>query len=139
MRIAETRRRYAAAALDLVVLSAGIALLLVPLEVALRAFWNGGLTAILSFSAIICVAVAWSYFTVCEASAGCTIGKLAAGLRVICVERHTRPSLRQSAVRNGWRLLDWSLLGVPAARAIHRDPLGRCRGDLKAGTLVVNR
>ena len=97
------------------------------------AFW-------LMFLAFLLVQLAaeWSYFVLFEmVSGGRSLGKMAAGLRVVC-DGGLPITLRASALRNLLRIVDYLptsyLVGLTS---IVVSPEGKRLGDLAAGTLVV--
>lgn len=86
-------------------------------------------------------AVCLFYFTIFEAAFGCTPGKLLFGIRVVDFYGG-RPSMVQSLLRNGFRILDGypfvvpNLVGLAILLSNRRHQRG---GDKAAGTLVVDR
>jgi len=79
------------------------------------------------------------YFVLLEGILGATVGKLAAGIRVIGVDGG-RPGLAKGLVRNALRLVD----GLPALNilgvvAVLRSPERARIGDLAAKTRVVHK
>ena len=95
------------------------------------------------------VALAIVYYIVFEAAVAATPGKFAIGLRVKTTEGG-KISLRQSAIRNVFRIVDAFPYFIPylvAAIAVWNDgalsgasvPLRRRIGDRVAGTIVTHR
>jgi len=97
------------------------------------AFWLAFLLFLL-----VQLAAEWSYFVVLDMlTGGRSLGKLAAGLRVVC-DGGLPITFRASAVRNLLRIVDYLptsyLVGLISMVV---SPEGKRLGDLAAGTLVV--
>lgn len=133
-------RRSIAFAVDIVVIAAIAALLLIPFHIILFALGirHMGVGEIAA-SACILAAIVWGYFTSLETLIGATMGKLACGLTVVCAGTGEKPSLAQASLRNLWRIAEAVPFGVPALVAITGSPSGQRIGDRRAGTLVVRR
>ena len=91
-------------------------------------------------------AMTLTYFACLDSLAGCTLGKLVLGLRVVGLKGQ-RPSLRQSAHREMFMLIGAiPFVGVPLAvvawvwlsKTIRSNPLGQGKHDMLAdGTRVI--
>ena len=97
------------------------------------AFWLAFL-----FFLLVQLAAEWCYFVLFDmANGGRSLGKMAAGLRVVC-DGGLPITFRASAVRNILRIVDYLptsyLVGLVS---IVVSPEGKRLGDLAAGTLVV--
>lgn len=126
--------------IDTVVLVALIALVVLPVDVALPLLGFGDSTAMSAGAvALISAGIMWVYFTVPEALFGSTVGKLALGIRVVCADTGDKPDLRQASIRNAWRFIEILPLGIPALLATLSSPLRQRLGDRWARTLVVGR
>lgn len=133
-------RRGIAFSVDLVVIAAIAALLLIPFHIVLFALGIRHMSAgEIIASAGILSAIVWGYFTSLETLIGATMGKLACGLTVVCTDTGEKPSLAQASLRNLWRIPEAVPFGVPALVAITASPRGQRIGDRRAGTLVVRR
>lgn len=125
--------RALAKALDVVL--AGIAL---TAAVAV-ASWLGADAGLLGVVALVAsVVVLFAYPAVAEARTGRTIGKAAAGLRVVTVEGGPVRA-RHATIRSALQFVDLLLppLGVVATLSALASPLDQRLGDRVAGTLVL--
>lgn len=133
-------RRLSAFAVDMVVSAALVALVLLPLDLTLQAAEPGRIAGFHHLiDGLVVTVVWWLYFTVPEALFGSTVGKIALGLRVVCIENRAKPTFRQAALRNLGRFIDALPLGVPGLLSMRTSPLRQRLGDRWAHTTVVSR
>ena len=122
-------RRMLAALIDLAVVGAGAAAILVAAGVL------GGSGSMSAPLAAVVVAWALYYYFACESGGGQTLGKKALGLRVLTLDGRA-PAMRDVAVRTVLRLVDTALVGLVSMLATGER---RARlGDLAAGTMIVS-
>jgi uncharacterized RDD family membrane protein YckC len=123
-------RRMLAALIDLAVVGAGAALVLVAAGVL------GGDGAELG-APLAAVALCWAlyYYFACESGGGQTLGKRVMKLRVVRVDGGSA-GMGEIAVRTGLRVVDTALVGLIAMLA-SGERRGRL-GDLAAGTMIVS-
>jgi uncharacterized RDD family membrane protein YckC len=80
----------------------------------------------------------FGYYTLFEAAAGATPGKLAVGLRVVRLDGR-RPGLQAALIRNVLRIVDALFFYLVAVVAVESSPYKQRLGDRVAGTSVVKR
>jgi len=78
----------------------------------------------------------FAYFIGMEGLLGFTLGKLAAGIRVVS-EQGTRITMKQSAKRNFSRLVDGIAVYFVGIRIVRKSPLFQRYGDKIAHTVVI--
>lgn len=78
----------------------------------------------------------FAYFIGMEGLLGFTLGKLAAGIRVVS-EQDTRITMQQSAKRNFGRLIDGIGVYIVGVRIVRKSPLFQRYGDKIAQTVVI--
>ncbi len=133
--------RFAALAIDFVLLGSAILTLWISLLLVLPAFlardftfaWGVALLILVSFLLI------WGYFLLLEGLLrGRTPGKMLVGLRVL-EDDGTPIGLRAAAIRNLLRMADLipPPTGLLGGLCILVHPLGKRLGDMAAGTIVV--
>jgi uncharacterized RDD family membrane protein YckC len=122
-------RRMLAALIDLAVVGAGGAAILVAAGVL------GGSGSMSAPLAAVVAAWALYYYFACETGGGQTLGKKVLGLRVVTLDGRA-PGMRDVAVRTVLRLIDTALVGLVSMLATGER---RARlGDLAAGTIIVS-
>src|SRR5918997_7154505 len=123
-------RRMPAALIDLAVVGAGAAAILVAAGVL---GGDGGSVG----APLAAVVAGWAlyYYFACESGGGQTLGKKLLNLRVVTVDGRA-PGMRDVAVRTVLRLVDTALVGLVSMLATGER---RARlGDLAAGTMIVS-
>jgi len=130
LRTSDVSERILAHLIDLLIVSAIQLLLSIPILLTTSLESLMGLMLLLSSIPIVLVL----YFTLLEGLTSTTVGKRALGLRVISLSEMRAVSMRESFVRNLFRLSD--MLTLYLSLLILRG--GRRIGDSLAGTAVVS-
>jgi len=140
-RFAGLRPRFVALVLDFVFLS----LLFLPITRIVKGTWVMGVSdhrwasgwIVTDPICLVFVLIIILYFTLFEGFWGATLGKLAAGIRVIGLDGH-KPGMRKSIVRNLLRAVDsLPVLNIVGIVLIARSSERARFGDRMANTRVI--